>query len=147
MTDPLNPSDLPIDHDDQPASDKAENPALPESIADFDRERISQPEKAMPFDSWRAKLRGTEIDDMRQKIKLRPWIATAIYILLCAQNLGIWYIIKQALDTHQLVDLQLIFSALIGGTLIQSYLILRLITEKIYGDIDYHNDTKGHKKP
>jgi hypothetical protein len=58
-------------------------------------------------------------------------------VLLVAQNLGIWLIVVWAMNRDELQGLQLIFSTLIAGTLAQSYLTLRFITKKIFGDINY----------
>jgi len=88
---------------------------------------------------WRSGLRSTEIGDHKQKLRARPWIAWGVGLLLVVQNAGIFFIVVRALDTSQLKDLQLIFSTLIAGSLTQSYFLLRLITGKIFGDINYHN--------
>ena len=60
--------------------------------------------------------------------------------LVVVQTVAIFVIVSVALAMNQLQDLQLIFSALIAGTLTQSYFLLRLITEKVFGDIDYHSE-------
>lgn len=49
-------------------------------------------------------------------------------------------IVIKALDANVLNNLQLIFSTLVAGTLTQSYLILRLIAEKVFGEIVYDNN-------
>ena len=89
--------------------------------------------------AWRAALRSTEIDDHKQKLKARPFIAWGVGLLLLLQNIAVFIIVYIALCNGTLKDLQLIFSALIAGSLTQSYFLLRLITEKVFGDIDYHN--------
>jgi hypothetical protein len=105
----------------------------------FEEEEVEPPSVSMSAEAWRCGLRETEINDNKQKLKARPWLAWGVGTLLVAQNLGIWFIIVWTLHRGQLQDLELIFSTLIAGTLTQSYFLLRLITEKVFGDINYHN--------
>jgi hypothetical protein len=111
---------------------------LPDT-SDFKKRRVRLPGATLTVESWRAALRGTEINDHQQKLKARPYIAWGVGLLLVFQNAAIFYIVVLALRSGALEDLQLVFSTLIAGTLTQSYFLLRLITEKVFGDIDYHN--------
>lgn len=123
-------------------SDPTENPQQlkwPKEVEGF-TSRQSKPGERLTVDEWSAGLRGTEIRDKNQKIKLRPLFSGGVYLLLLAQNVGIFFIIVWALNMSVLEDLQLIFATLIGGTLTQSYLILRLIAVKVFGEISYNND-------
>lgn len=120
-------------------------PVLPEitfpDISGFKKRKVES-RAGLTAKGWRAGLRSTEIDDHKQKIKARPYIAWGVGILLVLQNVAVFGIVYTALCNNTLKDLQLIFSALIGGSLTQSYFLLRLITEKVFGDIDYHNGIK-----
>lgn len=108
---------------------------------DFKRERVERP-PVMSVKKWGAHLRGTEIKDYEQKLRARPWIAWGVGALLLAQNAAIFCLVFIALNNNSLKDLQPIFGAVIAGTLTQSYFLLRLITEKVFGDIDYHTNDK-----
>jgi hypothetical protein len=113
-------------------------------ISSFKERHVELP-KTLTAKAWRAGLRSTEIDDHKQKLKARPFIAWGVGILLLFQNVAVFTIVYVALCNNTLQDLQLIFSALIAGSLTQSYFLLRLITEKVFGDIDYHNgDSKNN---
>lgn len=103
------------------------------------KERDVELPKTLTAKAWRAGLRSTEIDDHKQKLKARPFIAWGVGVLLLLQNVAVFTIVYVALCDGSLKDLQLIFSTLIAGSLTQSYFLLRLITEKVFGDIDYHN--------
>lgn len=103
------------------------------------RQRKVESRASLTVKGWRAGLRGAEIDDNKQKIKARPFIAWGVGILLVLQNFAVFGLVYVALCSDKLHDLQIIFSALMAGTLTQSYFLLRLITEKVFGDIDYHN--------
>jgi len=105
----------------------------------FIEQTIRQPLLASTADGWRSRLWSTEIRDARQKITARPYIAWGVGGLLILQNAGIYIIVMSALDKGVLKELQLIFSTLVAGSLTQSYFLLRLITGKIFGDINYHN--------
>lgn len=122
-------------------ADSTENPTiqeLPKEAKGF-TSRQSKTAEGLTVDEWSAGLRGTEIQDKNQKIKQRPWFAGGVYFLVLAQNTGIFFIVVWALNMGVLEDLQLIFATLIGGTLTQSYLILRLIAVKVFGEISYNN--------
>lgn len=112
-------------------------PAFPDT-SDFKERPVSLP-FIMTVTQWRRALRQTEINDNSQKIKARPYLAWGVGLLLVAQNIGIWFIVMRALETQQLESLQIIFSVLIAGTLAQSYFLLKLITERVFRDINYHN--------
>jgi hypothetical protein len=119
--------------------DAADRPqiAFPD-ISEFRQLKVES-RASLTVKGWRAGLRGTEIDDHRQKLKARPYIAWGVGILLVIQSIAVFAIVYAALCNATLKDLQFIFSALIAGSLTQSYFLLRLITEKVFGDIDYHN--------
>lgn len=110
--------------------------------ASFKEEKVTPPSSRMTAKQWRHGLRKIEIKDNMQKLKARPLLAWGVGLLLVAQNIGIYYIIMRALEMDQLKDLQLIFGTLIAGSLTQSYFLLRLITEKVFGNIDYHYRAK-----
>jgi len=130
----------------QTSPTKAPNPVLPSETRSFRITEIEEPSIRFSLAEWRGVLRDIEVKDKRQQIKLRPWFALGVFVLLLVQNLGIWFILVWSLHTRQLESLQVIFSTLIAGTLAQSYLILRLITKKVFGDIRYeHNHKKDEK--
>ena len=107
-------------------------------ISEFKTRKVES-RASLTVKGWRAGLRSTEIDDHKQKIRARPYIAWGVGTLLVLQNFAVFAIVYIALRNGTLEDLQLVFSALIAGSLTQSYFLLRLITEKVFGDIDYHN--------
>ncbi|MDN5274827.1 MAG: hypothetical protein JWP06_728 [Candidatus Saccharibacteria bacterium] len=127
--------------DSTPESDSnsPSNPSLPQETSGFTESSIQIPLVNLTADEWLSALHSTEIKDKNQQIRLRPYFAGGMYILLVAQNVGIWLLIVWALQSNSLEQLQLIFSALIAGSLTQSYLIIKLITKKLFDDIDYHN--------
>ncbi len=123
------------------------NPTLPTETRSFRVVKVQSPAARFSIVEWRSVLRDIEVRDKRQQIKLRPWFAFGVFVILSAQNVGIWFILVWALHSGQLEQLQLIFSTLIAGTLAQSYFILRLITKKVFGDISYeHNDEQDEVK-
>lgn len=117
-----------------------ENPTLPDEVSQFTKTHLPEASSSFTVDEWMAGLRSTEVRDKAQQIRLRPWFAFGVFVLLAAQNIGIWLLVVWALEQNQLKDLQLIFTSLVGGSLTQSYFILRLITKKVFDDIDYHNN-------
>lgn len=120
-----------------PEEDASSEESFPDTSG-FKQQKVKLP-FTLTANGWRAALRITEIDDHKQKLKARPFIAWGVGALLVVQNAAIFYIVYVALCNETLSDLQLIFSALIAGSMTQSYFLLRLITEKVFGDIDYHN--------
>jgi hypothetical protein len=114
-----------------------------DEVQDFQEQGVERP-FALTAEGWRCGLRETEIDDNKQKLKARPFLAWGVGVLLVLQTIGIWFIVVWALNKSQLGHLQLIFSTLVAGTLTQSYFLLRLITEKVFGDINYHNSDESN---
>jgi hypothetical protein len=114
--------------------------AFPKETSTFTRTVVENDGVRFTVDDWLSGLRAAEIKDRQQQIDIRPWFALAVFVLLVGQNIGIWLLVKWSLETGQLKDLQLILGTLVAATLTQSYFILRLITKKIFGDIDYHNN-------
>lgn len=117
----------------------AENPKLPAETAAFQQKPLRSPYLALSELQWLGALRGAELRDKLQQVRLRPWLAGGVFILLLSQNVGVWFIIVWAIQTTELSQLQLIFSTLIAATLTQSYLILRFVINKVFDDIDYHD--------
>jgi hypothetical protein len=117
--------------------------AFPKETSTFTRTVVENDGVRFTVDDWLSGLRAAEIKDRQQQIDIRPWFALAVFVLLVGQNIGIWLLVKWSLETGQLKDLQLILGTLVAATLTQSYFILRLITKKIFGDIDYHNNDAG----
>lgn len=118
----------------------ASKQVFPKETATFTRTVVENDGVRFTVDDWLSGLRAAEIKDHQQQINIRPWFALAVFVLLVGQNIGIWLLVKWSLETGQLKDLQLILGTLVAATLTQSYFILRLITKKIFGDIDYHNN-------
>lgn len=118
--------------------------SLPLEISKFKEKEISTPKTTLTVAQWRSGLRQTEIEDNIQRLRARPWIAWGVGLLLILQSIGIWFIIVWSIQSGQLKNLQLIFSALIGGTLTESYFLLKLIVRQIFGDINYHNSENNN---
>jgi hypothetical protein len=116
------------------------NQKLPKSISKFQEEDLKLPQQ-LTDEQFNKALHATEVKDKNQQIKLRPWFAAGVFILVIGQTGGIFWLTYLALNSQQLPQLQLIFGALVAGTLTQSYLILKFITNKIFSDIKYHNSS------
>lgn len=139
---------------DQPTSSSAassalpaENPKLPAETTAFRPKPIRSPYMALTESQWLGALHGAELRDKLQQVRLRPWLAVGVFVLLLTQNIGIWFIIVWAIQTTELSQLQLIFSTLIAATLTQSYLILRYVVDKVFDDIDYHDGAPAQEQP
>jgi hypothetical protein len=115
------------------------NQSLPESVRKFQEEDLKLPSQQLTEDQFYKALRATEVKDKKQQIRLRPLFAWGVFILIFVQTGAIFWLSYEALRADQLPELQLIFAALVAGTLTQSYLILKFITNKIFSDIKYHN--------
>lgn len=63
--------------------------------------------------------------------------------LLVWQNYEVFSIIDRAFLGHQLKDLQLIFSSLIGATLTETYFILRIIVSFVFSFNDYKYENQS----
>lgn len=128
-----------------PPTEPVQPESLPPELSGFETKGI-QYSTPISVDRWRGILRQTEVQDNRQKLRARPWIAWGVGLLLLVQNVGLWFLIVWALHRGQLTELQWIFGTLIGGTLTESYFLLKLIVRQIFGDINYHNSENNNDR-
>jgi hypothetical protein len=116
------------------------NADIPSAVYNqFKTETVRAPRAPMTMEGWESAMRTAQVKDHRLKIVSRICLTVVVTALLFMQNIGIWFIIVWALNKNCLDGLQLIFSTLIAGSLAQSYLLLRLITERVFREIDYSN--------
>lgn len=111
------------------------NPRLPTEAKSFSRNAIPQKDR-QPLVRYEA-LHDMELLDVRQQIKMRPYVAAFFAFLLIAQSVAIFFLLYWSLKNGQMAQLQLVLSVLIAGTLTQSYKISQLIVNKLFEPIDY----------
>lgn len=113
--------------------------ALPPEINQFKKASIDVP--GISAADLIELLNHYRIQDIQQKISLRPRVYKFYKRLLIVQNLSIFGLVVYAFRHNLLNDLQLIFSALVTASLLQTYGVLKLITDKLFSDIDYSEKT------
>jgi hypothetical protein len=117
------------------------NPTLPIEVGGFSTKRLEEPSRRFTEPEWITRLHNTEVTDKRQQVALRWIFSIGVFTLLIGQNVGIWFLVVWALNHNALDKLQFVFSTLIAGSLLQSYEILKFITNKVFSPIDYHNES------
>lgn len=110
-------------------------PDLPPEISGFESSSVS--EQSRQSVEQFAQLHTMELRDVNQQITMRPIVAIFFAILLLYQNILVFGFVAWALQTGKMAELQLIFSVLIAGSLLQSYKISQLIVNKLFEPIDY----------
>jgi hypothetical protein len=83
------------------------------------------------------KLHDMELLDVKQQITMRPLVAIFFGALLIVQNIVVFLLVWWALRTNRLGQLQWIFSALVAGSLAETYKVSQLIVNKLFEPIDY----------
>jgi hypothetical protein len=76
-----------------------------------------------------------------REIRLKYWgrLGFALFFvgLLSYQNYEVFTLVRNAFETNKLKDLEIIFSTLIGATLTETYLVIRVIVDFMFKDNDY----------
>lgn len=88
------------------------------------------------------KLNIERIKEVKTKHKTRQLLTTAFILLLFLQNIIVFFIVYQAFMANKLKDLELIFTALTGATLTETYFVIKIIVNYMFKDEDYM-----YKKP
>jgi hypothetical protein len=92
-------------------------------------------------------LNKERLREVQFKNHFRSYLSVFFAILLAAQNIAVFGVIYKVLATNQLKDLQLIFSALTGATLIETYFITKIIINFVFSTTDYSSDKKPATPP
>ena len=113
------------------------------SLEQGDRSILHERVSLMP--PIQEKLNQARLSELTFKHIFRICFSIFSATLLLWQNYSVFSIIDRAFSTHQLKDLQLIFAALIGATLTETYFILRIIVNFVFSLSDYQYE--GKPKP
>lgn len=105
--------------------------------------KVLQPKKESI--SMQDRLNKERLREIYIKNILRNFFSIYFLVLLLLQNGAVFYIVYQALVSGGLKDLQLIFAALVAGTLTETYFITKIIVNFIFSTTDYLY--KRDKKP
>jgi len=116
-------------------------PAEAANFSEAEPERIAAGHSLAQYE----KLHAIEIHDLQQQITMRRIVAGFFGLLLVAQNTVVFCLVWWALQQDKLGELQWIFSALIAGSLTETYTISRLIVTKLFEPIDYADKHKRFK--
>jgi hypothetical protein len=80
-----------------------------------------------------------QMDDIRQQLDWRPKVLRFTAWGLVIQNILVFGLVTAGLFTHRLGDLKLVFSVLVGATLLQTAYIAKVMVQFLFSDIDYHD--------
>ena len=94
-----------------------------------------------------SQLQTARLTDIRFKIGIRILFTVFFMTLLSFQNWAVFSIIQKSLAPNILKDLQLIFTALVGATLTETYFMTQTIFEWMFRDIDYTGQQQVLPKP
>ena len=75
--------------------------------------------------------------DVKTKIALRYIVTISVLALLFLQNYYVFNLVRDSIEGGKAPDLQFLFSALAGATLLESYKVLEIITNWLVKDINY----------
>lgn len=112
---------------------------LPDVVTSFrntDPSRISSDLKKHADDHTKT-LFGIEEEDMRWKLWARKWFSIVAFVFLIAQNYLVFALVYQAFYSDKLVQLQVILSILVTGTLAETVGAIKIMVEWVFRDIKY----------
>lgn len=101
---------------------------------------FNSPEFSVERVRYKDKMQGVQLWDIWIKIISRIVVAFFFGCLLWKQNTLVFKLVQESMNQDRLKDLQIVFSALIAGTLAETYFITRIIVEWIFRDINYESD-------
>lgn len=83
------------------------------------------------------KLNKERLREVQFKNYFRMIAAIFFGVLLAGQNFAVFFVILKAFELDRLKDLQLIFAALSGATLTETYFVTKIIINFIFSTTDY----------
>lgn len=78
-----------------------------------------------------------QLEDYTWKVRSRKNYGWVLVGLLIAQNLAVFTLVFIALRANRLEESQLIFSVLVGSTLLETAYMVKVIVEWLFKDINY----------
>ncbi len=89
-----------------------------------------------------------QIQDNSWRVSARKWFAWVFFALLVLQNIVVFGLVGFAYFQGRLAELAIIFSILTSATLVETYLVIKIIVEWIFHDIKYdvHGKTRKNKE-
>lgn len=104
---------------------------------------VQSPEDLSPINWLVNQLKKLKATDVWITIILRVIFVGFFLTLLFWQNRAVFTFITTALKTKQISSIQPILAVVVGGTLTETYLVVRLMVQFVFRDIDYGLGNKG----
>jgi hypothetical protein len=109
-------------------------------------DEVSESEKIPEKDSIKRNANQI-LNSLRKKDIIGRLAARQLYIilfclLLFAQNFFIFWLIAKAFHYDQLKELSLVLGTIITGTFIETVVIIKIIVQWVFSDIDYKDEKK-----
>lgn len=80
---------------------------------------------------------GIQLTDNTWRVAARKYFAWCFLGLLGVQNIIVYGLVIWAFVTGRLEDLSTVIGTIVTGTLVETYLVIRIIVEWIFQDINY----------
>lgn len=84
--------------------------------------------------------RELRLRDITWKLEHRDKLKTFLLWLLALQNIVVFLLVVGALVTNKIEGLQLVFSTLVAGTLVETASLVYIIAKWLFTDIHYEKD-------
>jgi hypothetical protein len=111
-----------------------------EATAEID---LGPTEPAPLIESMIKNFHKLQVDDINQQLEWRPKVLKFTAKGLVAQNIIAFLLVITALLMNRLDKLNLVFSTLIGATLLQTGYVAKVMVQFLFSDIDYHDKEYG----
>src|SRR5258708_2800021 len=84
-------------------------------------------------------LHRLQIKDIEQQLEYRPKVIQFTAKLIVWQYIVVAILVWFALLTDKMKDLGIVFGTLVGGTLLQTAYVAKVMVRFLFKDIDYHD--------
>ncbi len=81
-------------------------------------------------------------DDIGWRLKARRWISIFCFTLLLSQNYFIFWLVYKAFHYDLLKDLSLVLGAIVTGTFAETAIVIKIIVQWVFTDINYDLKTE-----
>lgn len=92
------------------------------------------------IESMMKDLHGLKVQDIEQQLHWRPKVLEFTAKVIVWQYIVVFALIFVALITDTMKDLSLVFGTLVGGTLLQTAYVAKVMVRFLFKDIDYKYD-------
>lgn len=105
-----------------------------------EEEQTKLDEKLRQQRDYNAHFDEAKLQDLQSRKKLRYWVAGSIGFIMLIQFVALYYFVFIAFQKNNVIQLKWLFVSLFGGTLTETYFLVKLIVIWLFKDVPYRPD-------